>query len=85
MQNFQGCFKRKSFGFAQVDTEVPDKLCDKFSEMSPLFVVQGILDCAIPEEMKIDKGKTGRKNSEGDKKITGCHEGKKDPFIHSCA
>ena len=51
LQNFQGCFKRKSFGFAQVDIEVPDKLCDKFSEISPLFVVQGIPDCAIPEEM----------------------------------
>ena len=32
------------FGFAQVDTEVPDKLYDKFSEMSPLFVVQEIPD-----------------------------------------
>ena len=43
------------FGFAQVDIEVPDKLYDKFSEMSPLFVVQKIPDRDIPEEMKIYK------------------------------
>ena len=30
------------FGFAQVDIEVPEKLFEKFSEMSPLFVVQEI-------------------------------------------
>ena len=53
--------KEKVFGFAQVDIEVPDELYDKFSEMSPLFVVQEILDCSIPEEMKIYKEKTGRK------------------------
>ena len=29
----------KVYGFAQVDTEVPDELYDKFSEMSLLFVV----------------------------------------------
>ena len=48
-------FKREMFGFAQVDIEVPDKLYDKFSEMSPLFVVQKIPDRDIPEEMKIYK------------------------------
>ena len=32
--------KRKVFGFVQVDIEVPDKLYDRFSEMSPLFVNQ---------------------------------------------
>ena len=53
--------KEKVFGFAQVDIEVPDELYDKFSEMSPLFVVQEILDCSIPEEKKIYKEKTGRK------------------------
>ena len=36
--------KRKVFGFAQVDIEVPDELYDKFSEMSQLFVVQEIPD-----------------------------------------
>ena len=53
--------KRKVFGFAQVDIEVPDELYDKFSEVVPLFVVQEIPDRDIPEEMKIYKEKTGRK------------------------
>ena len=38
--------KRKVFGFAQVDIEVPDELYDKFSKMAPLSVtIQEILDC----------------------------------------
>ena len=41
--------KGKVFEFAQVDIEVPDELYDKFSEMSPLFVVQGTPDRDIPE------------------------------------
>ena len=32
------------FGFAQVDIEVPKELHEKFSEMSPLFVVMEIPD-----------------------------------------
>ena len=44
-------------GFAQVDIEVPDELYDKFSEMAPVFVVQEIPDCDIPEEMKVYKEK----------------------------
>ena len=72
--------KGKVFRFAQVDIEVPDELCDKFGEMSPLLVVQEIPDRDIPEEMKIFKQKTGRK---GDKEVLGCYEGKKDPFVHA--
>ena len=75
--------KGKVFGFAQVDIEVPDELYDKFSEMSPLFVVQEILDRDIPEEIKIYKEKTGRKTVKETKKVTGCYESKKDPFIHA--
>ena len=33
--------------------------------MPPLFVVQEILDCDIPEEMKIYKEKTGRNVMKG--------------------
>ena len=73
--------KGKVFGFARVEIEVPDELYDKFSEMPPLFVVQEIPDCAIPEEMKIYKEKTGRKTVKGDKKVTGCYESKKNPFV----
>ena len=57
--------KGKVFGFAQVDIEVPDELYDKFSEMTPLFVVQEIPDCDIPEEIKIHNEKTGRKTVRG--------------------
>ena len=32
--------KVKSFGFEQVDIDVPDELYDKFSEMASLSVVQ---------------------------------------------
>ena len=39
------------FGFAQVDIEVPGKLHEKFSKMSPLFVVMEILDEQIPDHM----------------------------------
>ena len=49
--------KGNVFGFAQVDIEVPDELYDKFSEMAPVFVVQEIPDCDIPEEMKVYKEK----------------------------
>ena len=63
--------KGKVFGFAQVDIEVPDELYDKFSEMSPLFVVQEMRDRDIPEEMKICKEKTSRKTVKGTKKILG--------------
>ena len=65
------------FGFAQVDIEVPDKFYDKFSEMAPLFVVQEIPDCDIPEEMKIYKEKTGQKTVKGTKKILGVMKAKR--------
>ena len=72
--------KGKVFGFAQVDIEVPDELYDKFSEMSPLFVVQEIPDRDIPEEMKIYKEKTGRKTVKGTKKLLGVMKAKKILF-----
>ena len=64
----KGVLKGNVFGFAQVDIEVPDDLYDKFSKMSPLFVVQEIPDRDIPEEMKIYKEKTGRKTVKGTNK-----------------
>ena len=69
--------KGEVFGFAQVDTEVPDELYDTFSEMAPLFVVQDIPDRDIPEEMKIYKEKTGRKTVKGTKKLLGVKKAKK--------
>ena len=53
--------KGKVFRFVQIDIEVPNEVCDKFSEMAPLFVDEEIPDCDIPEKMKIYKEKTGRK------------------------
>ena len=44
--------------------------------MSPLFVVQEIIDCSIPEEMKIYKEKTGRKTVKGAKKLLGVMKAK---------
>ena len=44
----ENVFKRKVFGFAQVDIGAPDELFDKFTEMLPLFVVQEIPDRDIP-------------------------------------
>ena len=75
--------KGKVFRFAQVDIEVPDELYDKFSEIAPLFLVQEIPGCDIPEEMKIYKEKTGRKTLNGTKKLLGVIKEKKDSFVHS--
>ena len=61
--------KEKVFGFVLADIEVPDNLYDKFNEIPPLFVVQEIPDCDIPEEMKMYKEKTGRKTVKRTKKL----------------
>ena len=57
--------------------EVPDKLYDKFSEISPLFVVQEIPDRDLPKEMKIYKEKNGRKTLKGTKKLLSVMKAKK--------
>ena len=70
-------FKGNVFGFVQVDIEVPDELYGKFSEITPLFVVQDIRDCSLPEEMKIYKEKTGRETVKGTKELLGVMKAKK--------
>ena len=70
-QTSDGCFKGESLWVKQVDIEVPDELYHKFSEMVPLFVVQEIPDCNIPEIMEMYKEKTGRKTVKGAKKLLG--------------
>ena len=45
--------KGNVFVFGQVNIEVRDEFCDKFSEMEPLFIVQEIPDRDIPKELKI--------------------------------
>ena len=42
--------KGKVLGFAQVDIEVPNNLYNKFSEITPLIVVQEILDRDMPKK-----------------------------------
>ena len=69
--------KGKVFGFAQVEIEVPDELYDKFSEISPLFVVQEIPDRDLPKEMKTYKEKNGRKTLKGTKKLLSIMKAKK--------
>ena len=65
------------FGFAQVDIEVPEDLFEKFSEMSPLFVVQEIPNDQIPEHMHEYLRKTGRKRIPGTRKLCGLMGAKK--------
>ena len=65
------------FGFAQVDIEVPTDLFEKFSEMSPLFVVQEIPDTQIPGHMHEYLRETGRKRIPGTRKLCGLMAAKK--------
>ena len=50
--------------------------------MAPLFVIQEIPDCDIPDEIKIYKEKIGRKTVKGKKKLLGVMRAKKDFFVH---
>ena len=69
--------KKEIFGFVQVDIEVPEKLKDKFSEFSPLFVVDEVPEDLVPEHMKKYKKDTGRKTAKGSKKLLGVLRAKK--------
>ena len=68
------------FGFAQVDIEVPGELHEKFSEMSPLFVVMEIPDEQIPDYMHEYLKKTGRKRIP-----VWCDESEKDLALYTCS
>ena len=57
------------FGSVQVDIRVSEKLWDKFSQMSPFFVVQEIRESCIPEHMKKYQGDTDRTNMKGTKNL----------------
>ena len=67
--------RNQLFGFAQVDIEVPETLCEKFSEMSPLFVVDEIT--TVPEHMKEYQKLTGRKENKNSRKLLGVMKAKK--------
>ena len=78
----------KVFGYVQVDINVPEKLWDKFSEMSPFFVVQEIPESCIPEHMKKYQLDTGRTTVKGTKKLLGVMKAAKillyTPFLKWC-
>ena len=59
------------FGFLQVDIHVPDGLLEKFSEFSPLFIVDEVPEDKIPQHMKDYQKRTGRKTIRGTKKLLG--------------
>ena len=69
--------KGKVLRLAQVDIKVPEEYYDKFNKMAPLFVVQEIPDCNIPEEIKIYKKKTARNTVKGTKTLLGVMNEKK--------
>lgn len=52
--------KRKVFGLAQIDVEVPDELYNMCIEIKTPSDVQGILACHIPEAMKMYNEKISR-------------------------
>ena len=61
----------KLFGFLQVDIQVSDNLKEKFSEFSPLFVVDSVPESMIPKHMKDYQTRTGRKTPQGSRKLLG--------------
>ena len=60
--------------------ETTDELYHRFSEMAPLFVVEEILDCDIPDKMKIYKDETGKKTVQRTKKLLFVMKAKKILF-----
>ena len=64
-------------GLHRFTLKYPTSSNDKFSETSPLFVVQEIPDCYIPEKMKIYKEKTTRKTVKAIKKLLAVMKAKK--------
>ena len=60
-----------SFGFAEVDIEIPQKLWMKFEEMPPFFFTKQIPDEAVPQHMKAYMERTGRKRGARKKQVGG--------------
>jgi len=67
--------KETLFGFAQVDVKVPEELHEKFSETSPLFVVDGISE--VPEYMREYQKETGREEDKNSRKLLGVMKAKR--------
>ena len=63
--------------FLLVNSNVPEELYDNFSKMAPLFVVEKIFDCNMPETMKIYEEKIGRRTVTVTEKVLGVTKVKK--------
>ena len=61
----------KLFGFLQVNIHVPDELLEKFSNFSPLFIINEVPEDQIPQHMKDYQEKTLKKTIQGTKKRLG--------------
>ena len=59
------------FGFLQVDIYVHNELLEKFSEFSPLFIIDEVPEDQISQHMKDCQERTGRKTIIGTKKLLG--------------
>ena len=67
----QNVLNDKLFGFFEVDIEVPEQKCKRFSEFCPLFVISEVHEDQIPQHMKDYKINTGRKMIKNNKKLLG--------------
>ena len=73
----QNVLNDELFGFFEVDIEVPEQLRDKFSEFSPLFVLDEVPEEQIPQHMKDYQINTGRKKIKNNKKLLGVMKAEK--------
>ena len=73
----QNVLNDELFGFFEVDIEVPEQLRDKFSEFSPLFILDEVPEEQIPQHMKDYQINTGRKKIKNNKKLLGVMKAEK--------
>ena len=79
----QNVLNDELFGFFEVDIEVPERsgeaeqLRDKFSEFSPLFILDEVPGEQIPQHMKDYQINTGRKKIKNNKKLLGVMKAEK--------
>ena len=64
-------YKRRWFGFAEVDIEVPRGMWKEFEEFPPLFINQSVGEEGIPQHMNEYLAKSGRAAMPDQKKLLG--------------
>ena len=70
-------YKRRWFGFAEVDIEVPRDLWEEFEEFPPIFINQSVGAEGIPQHMKDYLAKSDRAAMPDQKKVLGVLKAKK--------